>query len=76
VSQGSAEIAADPCGANSSPWSQPNSGRYRTYRPTSKKLPFISLDLDHLRISFVPCNDVRPQDNISVGRVCVYQEGH
>jgi tyrosinase len=33
-------------------------------------------DLDHLRIRFVPCNDVRPQDNISVGRVSVYREGH
>jgi tyrosinase len=32
--------------------------------------------LDHLRIAFVPCNDVRPQDNISVGRVSVYREGH
>ena len=35
-----------------------------------------ALDLDRLRISFVPRNDVRPQDNISVGRVSVYREGH
>jgi tyrosinase len=34
-----------------------------------------TVDLDHLSVRFVPRTDVRPEDDISVGRVSVYREG-
>ncbi|HZQ34699.1 MAG TPA: tyrosinase family protein, partial [Dehalococcoidia bacterium] len=34
-----------------------------------------ALDLDHLRVRFVPRTTIRPQDRISIGRVRVYRQG-
>lgn len=34
-----------------------------------------AFDLDHLNVRLVPESDIRPQDNISVGRVSVYRQG-
>jgi len=34
-----------------------------------------ALNLDHLTVRFVPRTNIRPEDNISVGRVSVYRQG-
>jgi tyrosinase len=33
-----------------------------------------ALDLDHLKVRFVPHTDIGPRDNITVGRISVYRQ--